>query len=292
MRFIGLACLALLVTRPLAGQEAQSALLAADRAASGAASACGFACGLGSVLAPDAHYLHAGMPVIRGAEAATRFLRAQTGLTPLRIQWQPLHADLSTDGTFGITWGITTIGVRGGPVRFGQYLSAWRLTPEGWRVVGHVQTALNRPGDVVRPAEWAPPSIGSMAAEGVLRPFVEADQAFAAQAGRDGAGVAFASFAATDAVTFASTGELVRGPEAIGKSLSGGAPSQWSWGPVAVLGAADGSLGATIGEATIKVQPAGGAAGTYFSKYLTAWRREPSGTVQFIADAGNARPAP
>ena len=292
MRLAVVAALALAVAGRLAGQDASDALLAADRRASEASSACGFACGLGGVLAPDAIYLHAGMPVIQGAEAADRFLRAQAPLVPLRIQWQPLHAELAADGTFGITWGLTTIGIRGGPVRFGHYLSAWRRTAEGWRLVGHVQTALNRPGEVVHPTGWSLPSLPPLADGGVLRPLAESDRAFSAQAGREGAAAAFTAWSAPDAVTFAGTGELVRGPQAIGASLSGGSPSHWAWGPVAVLGADDGSLGATIGEATITVEQAGGTVAVFHSKYLTAWRRGRDGVVRFIADAGNARPNP
>jgi ketosteroid isomerase-like protein len=292
MRLAMVASLALAMAGPLAGQDATGALLAADRRASEASGACGFACGLGTVLAADAIYLHAGMPIIQGTEAATRFLRAQAPLVPLRTQWQPLHAELAADGTFGITWGLTAVGIRGGPVRFGHYLSAWRRTGEGWRLVGHVQTALNRPGEVVQPTGWSLPSLPRLDDGGPLGPLVEADRAFSVQAGREGAGAAFASWAAPDAVTFSGTGELVRGPDAIGASLSGGAPSHWTWGPVAVLGADDGSLGATIGEATITVDQAGGTAAVFRSKYLTAWRRGMDGTVRFIADAGNARPAP
>jgi ketosteroid isomerase-like protein len=276
----------------LAGQDTKAALLAADRRASEASSACGFACGLGGVLAPDAIYLHAGMPVIQGAEEAARFLRAQAPLVPLRIQWQPMQAELAADDTFGITWGLTTVGIRGGPVRFGYYLSAWRHTAEGWRLVGHVQTALNRPGELIHPTGWSLPSLPRLADGGLLRAFAEADRAFSTQAGREGAAAAFTAWSAPDAVTFAGTGELVRGPQAIGASLSGGAPSHWTWDPVAVLGADDGSLGATIGEATITVDQADGGTAVFHSKYLTAWRRGADGTVRFIADAGNARPAP
>ena len=104
--------------------------------------------------------------------------------------------------------------------------------------------------------------------------------------------MAFASWAAPDAVTFGGSGELVRGPEAIQANLSGGPASRWTWAPVAVVGAEDGSLGATVGEAVITVDRPGRTVETFHSKYLTAWRRDPSGAVRFVADAGNARPAP
>jgi len=284
--------LALAAATTLAGQEPHAALLAADRAASEASSACGFACALAGAMDPDALYLHEGMPVLQGGEMIGRFLRAQSELTPLRIQWQPLHAEVSSDGTFGVTWGTTTIGIRGGPVRFGHYLTGWRRHPHGWRIVAHVQTALGLRRSPVQPDQPVP-ALAPLLAPPALAPMAEADRAFAAQAGRDGAAAAFAAFAAADAVTFAGSGELVRGPEAIRASLAGGPAAQWAWGPVALRGADDGSLGITVGEATISVaRPGGAPPRAIFSKYLTAWRREPSGAIRFIADAGNARPAP
>lgn len=284
--------LVLTAAATLAGQEPRAALLAADRAASEASSACGFACGLAGAMDSEALYLHEGLPVLQGGEAIGRFLRAQPDLTPLRIQWQPLHAEVSNDGTFGVTWGTTTIGIRGGPVRFGHYLTGWRRSPHGWRIVAHVQTALTLQGALVPPGQPVP-ALAPLLAPAALAPLAEADRAFAAQAGRDGAAAAFAAWAAADAVTFAGSGELVRGPEAIRATLAGGPAAQWAWGPVALRGADDGSLGITVGEATISVaRPSGAPARTVYSKYLTAWRREPSGAIRFIADAGNARPAP
>jgi hypothetical protein len=44
-----------------------------------------------------------------------------------------------------------------------------------------------------------------------------------------------------------------------------------------------------VGEATIRVIR-GGNPGTFYSKYLTVWRRMPDGSIRFLVDGGNARP--
>jgi ketosteroid isomerase-like protein len=263
------------------------ALLAADRAAGTRSAACGFACGIGSVLAGNAYYLHNGMPIIQGGEAVRSFLLAQDTLLSQRVQWEPLEGRVSADGTFGITWGLTAVALRGGPVRFGRYVSAWRREGNAWRVAAHVQTALNAVGEAHRPSGWAPPSLDPLRTAERPSPFLEADRAFAAQGVRDGAAAAFAAWAAPDGVVFGPT-ELVRGPAAIREYFSG-PPSQWEWGPVGAGGAVDGSLGFTVGEATIRRTLPGGGEATTRSKYLTAWVRLPDGAIRYIVDAGNNR---
>ena len=285
MRQLAFAAL-LFVTPGLRAQEdPHAALLAADRAAAEASSRCGLACGLGGALTADAFYLHNGAPIIRGGEAARAFLMAQPSLATLRIQWQALDAEVSSDGSFGVTWGVTTIGIRGAPVRLARYVSAWQHDDTGWHLAAHVQTGLGAPATL--PAGWAAPPLPALAPNSAVTGFVEADHAFATLAAATDAATAFQEFAATDAVTFSGTGELVRGPAAIRANLEGGPPMAWQWGPVAAGGSLDGSLGFTVGEATIA--PKSGEE-VFRSKYLTIWRREPDGKIRFITDAGNARP--
>jgi hypothetical protein len=66
------------------------------------------------------------------------------------------------------------------------------------------------------------------------------------------------------------------------------AAASWKWGPVRSIVAGSGDFGATIGEAEIR--PPGGE--PFYSKYLTIWQRQPDGSLKFIVDGGNARPAP
>lgn len=278
----------LTLAAPFATVAAQTtSLLEADRAAAKRSEGCGFACGLGSVLAEGAFYLHNGMPVVYGAGATRAFLLAQDTLLSQRVQWQPLDARLSADRTFGITWGVTSVGLRGGPIRFGRYITAWQRVAGGWRIAAHVQTALNEAAEVRRPDGWLLPALPALSQAPAVTPFIEADRAFAARAGREGAAAAFAAWAAPEAVIFGPS-ELVRGPIAIGEVFAG-PPSNWVWEPIGAGGAADGSLGFTVGEATIRRMLPGGGETTSRSKYLTVWARMPDGGVRYLVDAGNGR---
>jgi len=285
MRRLAFAALVLVTPSLQAQGDPHATLLAAERAAAEASSRCGLACGLGGALTADALYLHNGAPIIRGAEATRTFLMAQPSLGAFRIQWQALHAEVSTDGSFGVTWGVTAISIRGAPVRLARYVSAWQHDNTGWHLAAHVQTGVGSPATL--PAGWAPPPLPALAPSSAVAGFVEADRAFAAMAAQTDAATAFAAFAAPDAVTFSGSGELALGPAAIRANLEGGPPMAWQWGPVAAGGSLDGSLGFTVGEATIA--PKSGEE-VFRSKYLTIWRREPDGKIRFIADAGNARP--
>ena len=105
------------------------------------------------------------------------------------------------------------------------------------------------------------------------------------QAGEHGAAEAFAAWIAPDGAMFSGSGEVVHGPAGARRLLAGNR-AHWRWHPVAALGSGD--LGATVGEAEI-APPSGPPT---YSKYLTLWRRLPTGDLRFIADGGTLRPAP
>lgn len=265
-------------------------LLAADRAAADSAPALGLAEALARVAATEFVLVYPGAPVIAGRDAARRMMNAQDALKPLTVRWVPLFAEVSSDGTFGVSYGVTGIATAapGSSLRLGKYLSAWRRTPDGWRLVAHAQIGLLPPTAFRALAPFRKPGAWALPAGGPVGDFARADIDFSAAAGRDGAAAAFAAFAAPDGVLFPGSGELARGPDAIRRVLSGGPPSVWRWSPVAGDAAASGDLGFTVGEATIATQ---GDAPVY-SKYLSLWRREADGRIRFIADGGNLRPAP
>ena len=70
--------------------------------------------------------------------------------------------------------------------------------------------------------------------------------------------------------------------------MEGRPEAQWRWHPVLSFVAASGDLGATIGEAEIRIP----GVPPIYSKYLTVWQKQPDGSLKFVADGGNARPAP
>lgn len=284
--------LAVLLTLPcsLAAQSAspaerEASLLAADRAASDTAMARGFAAALSQAGADDLVLVYPGAPVLAGKALVVRAMEGQAALAKLTLRWVPLHGEVSRDGSYGITWGV--IGVSGGsdaPIRFGKYLEAWRHDGTSWRLVARSDVGLLPGAAWQAPDGLAPAAPSKIPAAGPAAEFARADLAFAALAGKEGAPAAFAAWAADDAVTFAGTGEINRGPAAIRQWLAGD-DSRWEWHPVAGGGAAD--LGFTVGEAVIT--PKEGA--PFYSKYLTLWRRA-GGKTRYLADGGNGRPAP
>jgi len=260
-------------------------LLAADAAVADSTRNAGLARALGRAGASDLVLLYPGAPVIAGRDAALRVITAQQAL-PRVLTWVPLHAEVSSDGSMGVSYGVTTIiADRTSPesARMGKYLTVWRRDPDGWRMVAHSQLGLVPPSAYTPPANFTPPQ---PRLPGSAADFVRTDTEFAAHAARAGAPDAFAKYIAADGVLFPATGELVRGKAEARRLIAEGPQSSWVWRPVAAGAAGSRDLGWTVGEAVIT--PPGGS--PFFTKYLTMWRRESDGSIRFIADGGNARP--
>ena len=283
-----LAGLLLVPIRAAAGQPATAAdsLAAAERAVVEASARDGFAPAITAALTPDGTILWPGAPVVSGPDLLRRLLSAQKSLDSVRITWQPLGTELASDGTLGVTWGVVVAVSSGGAARLGRYIAAWRREGAVWRLAAFVPLGLIPSAAVVLPPEIAALRHAPLAAEGPAAAFISADLAFARLAGDSSAALAFERFAAPDAITLGG-GLLNRGPAAIGRSLQGGPPSQWAWHPVLAGAAASGDLGFTVGESVIRSE---GSPASY-GKYLTIWRRLPSGEARFVTDGGTARPA-
>lgn len=267
-------------------QDAAAALLATERGLAEPSDRVGLAHALVKGLPADAVLVWPGAPVAAGPDAA-RLLAAQTPLDSLRLSWQPLGLEFSGDSTLGITWGVAIVTPRAAPAapRLGRYIHAWRRDGGRWRIAALLLSGALPPEKTVVPAEM-PVHRTPLTPAGAVGPFVGADLAFARLAGDSGAGVAFERWAAPDVVMVNGTGLLVRGPQAVGALVAGAAA--WRWHPVAAGAAPSGDLGWTVGEAVIG--PPG--ATPIYSKYLTIWRKLPDGTIRFLTDGGNARPAP
>src|ERR1041384_7089264 len=184
------------------------ALLAADRAPSDRTQAAGVQGFLPSL--PDsAAFLYPGAPLLRGARAIGAFVMAADSIAT--VSWTPAFADVSSEGTLGYTYG----GTRSSGGR-GKYLACWRKSAAGWRVIAYARTT-----PVAVPDSFSPPA--RRGAPGALGPgradpteLRRADSAFAALSVAQGAKSAFVSYAATDAVSFASGAPITLGREPTG----------------------------------------------------------------------------
>ncbi|MEP6904810.1 MAG: hypothetical protein ABI875_01930 [Gemmatimonadales bacterium] len=271
----------------------RGSLLQADHALSTAARTRGIAAAFGEVLAPGSLFLYEGAPVVAGRDNILALLGAQPVLAAIRVQWLPLVAAMSADGTLGATYGVTAISPLPVPgdsaIRFGKYISTWRWNPTGaWQLVGHVEMGLTDAA-VVIPAGLANATLlAGDPLSGTGAPFARADIDFAKMAAASGAPAAFGAFAAPDAATLPGSGEIIIGPAAIRARMleSSIATAKWDWRPVYAEASTRGDLGFTVGEATIKPP---NSSDEYHSKYLTLWRRQPDGSIRFIVDGGNGR---
>jgi hypothetical protein len=216
-------------------------------------------------------------------------LTAQPALDSLRVEWADVETWLAKDGMMAATIGRSTIGPRtGGAGRAGTYIVAWTKSGREWWIAGLLMTALVTPASVVLPDGIGAKSLGPAARSGPAGGFIEADQDFAALAGKSGAADAFRAFAAPNAIVQAGPATR-RGPDEIAAGIAGGVPADWAWYPVLGRAAGSGDLGFTVGQSTITPK-AGGAAN--LGKYLTVWTRRPDGSVRYLTDGGNPRPTP
>jgi ketosteroid isomerase-like protein len=222
-------------------------------------------------------YLHPGAPLLRGSETIRMFLQSSDTLE--KLTWSPVFADVSADGRLGYSYGF----VRSDGKR-GKYLACWQKEREGWRVVAYARSRTVPVTDSIAAVNVVP----SAPVRGRADPaqLISADSLFAAMSVSQGAKPAFLAFAAEDAISFGGGPQLNRGRAAIGAAFDGfPSGAVLAWWPVGAAIAESGDLGCTIGEATIESLH-------QYSKYLTIWKRQKDGSWKFVADGGNARPAP
>lgn len=292
--FREIAIAAMIMNSPLAAQSSslpagspapREALRRAEQALGETVTRVGFANALVSVLAPDALLLVEGVSVLKTREQAAQLLRAQQGLEGGRMTWMPYRVVLSNDQRLGATFGATLLERTGKAAVNGRYISVWRRNDEDrWELAAYVHNGA-----------WAGAVTDLLPRVYSRRPnpqdeFAKADRAFAQLAADSGAPAAFARFIAPDGMTFAGTGEINIGPATVRARMSEGraARAAWQWWPIYSILAGSSDLGATVGEAEIRIP---GEPAPITSKYLSIWQRQPDGSLKFIVDGGNGRPA-
>ena len=118
---------------------------------------------------------------------------------------------------------------------------------------------------------------------------VEADLAFAADAAKRGAALAFASRMHPQGKLMPARQPIAVGPEAVGAVFKGDT-SLWEWSPVEAV--AQGDLGVTWGIASISGKGEDGKAFAVTTRYTTVWRRDVAGVWKIWIDVGTPGPLP
>ena len=105
-------------------------------------------------------------------------------------------------------------------------------------------------------------------------------------------GAAFADWFANDGVELSNGEAPVVGKVAIVKSANWSPKSfQLSWTPTDALMGPSGDMGYTWGHYEGHSKDANGNPITITGRYMTVWRKEPSGVWKVVMDAGNNEPA-
>ena len=270
--------LAVLVTAASDRASEREALLAADRMLAERTAASGMTRGFLPAFADGAAYLHPGAPLVRGTDKIRALL--ETADSADKVTWTPTFADVSADGRLGYSYGfLHASGTRA------KYLACWRKEQSGWRIVVYARSRLVPITDSLTPPRRVTPG-DPVRGPGDPGELMRADSVFAAMSVSQGAKPAFLAFSTDDAISFGGGPQMNEGRQAIGAAFDGfPSGAVLAWWPVAAVIAESGDLGCTVGEATIESLK-------QYSKYLTIWRRQRDGSWKFVADGGNARPAP
>ena len=291
VRFSGLVTL-LVIPGSLGAQGgARATLFGADRELSAAVFANGPVATLPNALGADGVLVWPGSAVLQGSTAATAFFAHQPLLSATRMSWQPFRIEIAPDSSLAVLIGVATIDRPAtDPVpmmhRIGRYLAVWKRVDGAWHLAAFAPVNMIAAGETIWTAAIGPVELPILNSTGPTGAFIAADSAFSVDAGATNLSAAFTKWAAPDAMTFAVSGELNVGPTRIGAALATNTAHR-VWTVVAAGASSDGALGWTVGQSTITPAAGGPVSKT---KYITLWRRQPDGSIRFIADGGSARP--
>ncbi len=130
-------------------------------------------------------------------------------------------------------------------------------------------------------------------ADTALTAMLETDRAFAEKAATDGAPAAFAAYAADSVRMFPQGGLPYDGHDKLVERF-GNWPdtAMLSWTPKGGVASSSGDFGYTWGLSVYRSIDENGDATADHGKYISIWRKEADGAWKFVADMGNAAPAP
>ena len=284
---------ALLIPVPSQAQTPSAAageLLAADRAFSASAKDQYLPEAFLAMFRPDVT-MTSPKGFVTGTEQVKAALLGNPANPTSRVEWTPLRAGISADGTQGFTFGLMSIRLADGTALPAKYMAYWIKGAEGWRVAAY-KRGVAGPGEAPRtvmapslPAAMVAASTDSATIDAHVTSLQAAEQAFSDEAQKIGIGPAFVKWGREDAVNMGAPTQpgFTVGAAAIGGAGDSGAPAQavpsLVWNADRVIVASSGDLGVTFGH--IRISDGSRPPRAFF----TIWRRDsPTSPWRYIAE--------
>ena len=265
-------------------------LLRADRSFAAAAAGKPTAEAVAAMLDSDAVMFIIPQPTLaRGRSEAVDLLAKAFAGDPSPLDWKPIRAGVSADGTQGFTYGFATRTAKDKPPTFSKYLSYWVKRPEGWRVAAYKlvpREAGEAPADLrpaALPERIVKPNVDAAALAAYRDELDKTERAFSEESQVDGLGAAFRKYGSADAMNVGGGADFTYGNDAIAAGFGTDKGSPLRWAPDGVLVASSGDLGITFGY----LQRNGAVPPGRLAKipWFTVWRRvSPQVPWRYVAE--------
>jgi len=270
---------------PTRGEEAEAALVAAERAFEQATIREGvrdafirFADDSGVIFRPE--------PV--NAIASFRSRPA----TKIQLRWHPAYARVAWSGDLGFTTGPSQVLDSAGTIiGYGNYVTVWRRGAEAWHWA--VDLGISNPKPEPEAPLWTPAAGGPSSTpagvpnEAAVRALLAADSAFAARAGRDGLAAALRSFGDPGMRLLRNDAQPHVGLPAALAAAAADSARRYSASPARAFTSAAGDLGWSYGEYRY-VHAGAGRRET--GHYVRIWTRDGTGPWRLLLDVVAPRP--
>jgi ketosteroid isomerase-like protein len=292
--------------KPSDGRAAAlAALFAADAAHTASIAQLGPVDGLVRAMRGNALYLAADIDVVQGKSGIRAAVAAaEPDAAHTSLKRTLAGGDVSADGRFGFTFGWlektrpasdgTTL------TSYGTYVSTWARDDDAFRVTAYYTRVSLTPHLPTR--DGFPLLLGGAGAGAVSRPgsveqhrraLLQTDAEFAAYSVAHGFSASFPAFSADIAMPFGRNFFFLIGNQEVTDFYAGSPPEEVvDWTPVFAGASESGDLGFTVGKVIDSITNPDGSVDRFYSKYLTIWARQASGSWRFIADGGAASPPP
>lgn len=282
----------------LAKQVFERGLYLAELERSRQASEDGFAATIEALDAPDAVYMEANQPIVRGAPAIAALLDGDDPNHQARATFEPHRITVSADGLLGATFGGNTFTVTAADgsvtTKLGSYTTMWRLTAEGWREIAHVQNRIAS-APPAPPAgfslfDTASPVIALGAPDTSAAEVAATDRAFAAACAVESSATVVPAFAAAVPAE-AISGGVFYGRDRVTLAHANDFPVSvaiLAFAPTDSTSTFSGDLGFVDGEYTFPLTSTGKV--ILRGTYLTVYQRQPDHSWKWIL--ANSSPEP